>query len=67
MAAAVAEAAATAGAGRSVRALAAPMVLLLAKHEQKPPSTEQPFSECRGGEKQGDIYTFYCQFYFFCV
>lgn len=30
-------------------------VPLLAKHEQKPPSAEQPFSECRGGEKQGNV------------
>lgn len=28
-------------------------VPLLAKHEQEPPSAEQPFSECRGGEEQG--------------
>lgn len=29
-------------------------VCLLAKHEQKPPSAEQPFPECRGGEEQGN-------------
>lgn len=46
-------AAAAAGAAR-VCALAA--VPLLAKHEQKPPSAEQPFSECRGGEEQGNTY-----------
>lgn len=28
-------------------------VSLLAKHEQEPPSTEQPFSEYSGGEEQG--------------
>lgn len=47
-----AAAAAAAGAAR-VCALAA--VPLLAKHEQKPPSAEQPFSECRGGEEQGNV------------
>lgn len=29
-------------------------VPLLAKHEQNPPSAEQPFSEHRGGEEQGN-------------
>lgn len=37
--------------GESVSALAA--FPLLEKHEQKPPSAEQPFSECSGGEEQG--------------
>ena len=41
------------GSNASVCALAA--VPLLAKHEQKPPSAEQPFSKCRGGEEQGTV------------
>lgn len=44
--------AASAGGGARVCALAA--VPLLAKHEQKSPSAEQPFPECCGGEEQGN-------------
>jgi len=29
-------------------------VPLLAKHEQNPPGAEQPFTQCGGGEEQGN-------------
>lgn len=51
--------------GERESALAA--VPLLAKHEQKPPSAEQPFSECRGGEEQGTYGDFCVSLLAVCV
>lgn len=58
-----------AGAGAAGRLCAAALaaVPLLAKHEQKSPSAEQPFSECRGGEEQGAYYGDLCFGFSRCI
>lgn len=42
------------GSTEAARLGASPAVSLLANHEQEPPSGEQPLSQYRGGEEQGE-------------